>query len=161
MLLIIYGRYLQALECRGGKIAQDIAAGLIYLHSLGIAHLDIKSPNILFMHGVAKIADVGLGKVVHPGRNPMATHPGTFLYAPPEQLLGRECGFFSDMWSFGTVLWEICMGQPPRMRLLETLDPGRAPASIVDLIDRCLREDSAMRPTAQQAFDIITASLEA
>jgi Protein kinase domain len=48
---------------RGWRIAKDIAAGLHYLHSLGIVHMDLKSSNVLLSRfGAAKIADVGLAK---------------------------------------------------------------------------------------------------
>jgi serine/threonine protein kinase len=51
---------------RGSGIAKDIAAGLHYLHSRSIVHMDLKSSNILLSNfGMAKIADVGLSKYQH------------------------------------------------------------------------------------------------
>jgi serine/threonine protein kinase len=50
---------------RGHSIALDIARGLGFLHRHGIAHLDIKSPNVLLTaDGRARIADLGLGRLV-------------------------------------------------------------------------------------------------
>lgn len=50
---------------RGKSIAMDVLRGLHFLHSKRIVHLDLKSPNILLTrHGVAKLADVGLAKVI-------------------------------------------------------------------------------------------------
>ena len=52
-------------ECRGRSIALDIARGMHFLHSRRIVHMDLKSPNILLGDtGVAKIADVGLARVM-------------------------------------------------------------------------------------------------
>ena len=51
--------------CRGRSIATDVLRGLHFLHSKRIVHMDLKSPNILLTrHGVAKLADVGLAKVI-------------------------------------------------------------------------------------------------
>lgn len=45
---------------RGGQIALDIAHGMGFLHSRGVIHLDMKSPNVLLTGNyTAKIADVG------------------------------------------------------------------------------------------------------
>ncbi len=50
---------------RGRSIAIDVLRGLHFLHSKRIVHMDLKSPNILLTrHGVAKLADVGLAKVI-------------------------------------------------------------------------------------------------
>lgn len=46
-------------------MAKDVLQGLHFLHSKRIVHLDLKSPNILLTrHGQAKLADVGLARVI-------------------------------------------------------------------------------------------------
>ena len=66
---------------RGAQVALDVLQGLEYLHGQNIAHLDLKSPNILIdRDGVAKIADVGLSKLVGT-RQATATTAGSFLCA--------------------------------------------------------------------------------
>jgi serine/threonine protein kinase len=50
---------------RGRSICIDVLRGLHFLHSKRIVHMDLKSPNILLTrHGIAKLADVGLAKVI-------------------------------------------------------------------------------------------------
>ena len=50
---------------RGQNVAIDILRGLHFLHAKRIVHMDLKSPNILLTrHGQAKLADVGLAKVI-------------------------------------------------------------------------------------------------
>ena len=51
--------------CRGRSVCIDVLRGLHYLHSKRIVHMDLKSSNILLTrHGDAKLADVGLAKVI-------------------------------------------------------------------------------------------------
>ncbi len=53
----------------GRRIALDIARGLCFLHGLGIVHFDLKSHNILLAaDGTAKIADVGLSRLLNQAR---------------------------------------------------------------------------------------------
>lgn len=69
----------------------DVIYGLDYLHSQDIAHLDLKSPNILIdKDGMAKIADVGLSKMVGT-REVTATSAGSLLWAAPEQIEMKVC----------------------------------------------------------------------
>ena len=50
---------------RGRSICIDVLRGLHFLHSKRVVHMDLKSPNILLTrHGDAKLADVGLAKVI-------------------------------------------------------------------------------------------------
>ncbi|KAK9787609.1 hypothetical protein WJX73_009481 [Symbiochloris irregularis] len=127
----------------GRSICMDVAKGLVFLHSKKIAHLDLKTPNILLSNNdEAKISDVGLGKLIQ-GPCTTATQQGSFYWASPEQLLGNPTSTMSDMFSMGTVLWEICTGEQPRQRLLRQLRvPEEAPQAIADLIQRALQNTS-------------------
>lgn len=63
----------------------DVCKGLSYLHSKRIAHLDLKSPNVLLTAaGVAKIGDVGLGKIIA-HRQAAATRQGAPLCSDQER----------------------------------------------------------------------------
>lgn len=90
-------------------ICNQLFPAIALLHSLGIAHLDIKLENILWMNGFLCLCDFGCSsRIENPDR--IATHlsecRGTLAYASPEMLRGdRFNQFQSDAWSLGIVLF--------------------------------------------------------
>lgn len=69
----------------GRRIALDIARGLHFLHARRIVHNDLKSANILLARDqTAKIADVGLAKIMRRDFLSTLFHVGTFAWAAPE-----------------------------------------------------------------------------
>ena len=65
------------LHARGRGIALDVARGMRYLHRNAVIHLDLKSPNVLLADdGTAKIADVGLARILHSRTHLSQTLPG-------------------------------------------------------------------------------------
>jgi serine/threonine protein kinase len=96
---------LPARECV--HLGLQLAEALHYLHSHQLVHRDIKPPNILYVHGVPKFADVGL--VTHQAEPDRTTRDlGTDGFAPPEGP-GTPA---ADVFSLGMVLYEACTGRP-------------------------------------------------
>ena len=93
--------------CRGKRAVQDIAAGIYCMHAQDVAHLDLKTPNILLnSEGRAKIADLGLGKLINKHET-VATQSGTVIWMSPEHLLENRVSLKSDVWALSCIIWEV------------------------------------------------------
>src|SRR5438128_4484454 len=105
--------------------AQQIAQGLAAAHERGITHRDLKPENLFITtDGRVKILDFGLAKLrpLHHesvsseiDTRKQITDPGTVMgtvgYMSPEQVRGHEADHRSDIFSFGSILYEMLSGQ--------------------------------------------------
>lgn len=101
-------------EATAATVFKQIAIGIGYSHSHGVAHRDIKPQNILvtdFPH--IKITDFGLCGVIQ-GSELMNGFCGSPTYCSPECLTRQEYdGKLSDIWSMGVLLYTMVVGNPP------------------------------------------------
>jgi len=152
------------------KVGAQIADALDQAHRSGIVHRDLKPSNIVLTPNGAKLLDFGLAKPtsalvevatmtatkVETPVTERGTIVGTFQYMSPEQVEGRELDGRSDIFSLGTVLYEMTTSQRAfegKSRLsvasailekepapITTLKP-LAPAALDHTIRTCLAKD--------------------
>ncbi|QDV67542.1 Serine/threonine-protein kinase PrkC [Rosistilla carotiformis] len=99
------------------RLGKQIADGLAAAHAQQVIHRDVKPSNILLGHKAearAKLTDFGLART---SDDASITHSGliagTPLYMAPEQVLGHRLDHRADLFSFGSVLYEMLRGRPP------------------------------------------------
>ncbi|MCB9940269.1 MAG: SUMF1/EgtB/PvdO family nonheme iron enzyme [Planctomycetaceae bacterium] len=99
------------------RIGQQVAAGLAAAHSVHLIHRDIKPSNILLTDGVvekAKISDFGLARAVDDASmTSSGLIAGTPMYMAPEQARGETLDHRADLFSLGSVLYQMVAGRPP------------------------------------------------
>lgn len=150
--------------------AIQVVAALDAAHQSGVIHRDVKPANVIIDEkGNAKLADFGLAKMNERPADPFAetgsvqldlTHDGTIIgsvaYMSPEQARGLEVDHRTDIFSFGSVFYEMLSGKPAfdgattadKLSAVLTRDPEDIPDLPVDLniiLMRCLRKDLGRR----------------
>lgn len=138
-----------------------IAAGLEYLHSRGLIHRDLKPANIYRTHGVVKIGDVGLSKLIDRVEALHTQTIGTVHYMAPEVSHGRY-GPHVDLYSLGIILYELLTGRVPfagestgevLMRHLTHLpDVSSQPEPIRQVLAKALAKDPSDRYSSLAEF---------
>ncbi|KAK9803523.1 hypothetical protein WJX73_002438 [Symbiochloris irregularis] len=141
----------------GRRVALDVARGLAFLHSQQIVHFDMKSPNILLARDLtAKIADVGLAKIMQNDLFTNVSAIGTMSWAAPELLTGMgDVSAKVDVYSEGVVLWEIVTQETPRFGTSwwrAPRIPEECPQWVADLIEQCMSPDPSKRPTSREVY---------
>ncbi len=176
------------------QYAQQITQGLAAAHEKGIVHRDLKPENLFVTTpGPIKILDFGLAKL-KPAvtqlkgnsenstqfRQESLTSPGIVLgtigYMAPEQVRGEESDHRSDIFAFGTILYELLSGQrpfsgesavevmhailkdePPELSLTN----GRSSPALIQIVQRCLekRPERRFQTATDLSFALAALSL--
>ena len=169
------------------SIVHDVSLGLCYLHNHDppIVHRDLSPNNILLtVHHVAKISDLGVAKVIKAdSRKTMTKAPGIVDFMPPESLSNTPVyGPPMDVFSFAGIILHTFNQQWPhptdqiqfdpktrrKVALMEVerrqeyLDKLRGKAEVLrPLVEECLDDDPAVRPTIAAVCERIQVSKDA
>jgi len=152
------------------RIASNVSEGLEHAHratdargkALGLVHRDVTPSNVIIsFDGVGKILDFGIAKAVaKKGRTEVGVIKGKIPYMSPEQVQGEALDFRSDIFSLGTMIYELTTGHKPfdgegpadlSMKILhdEPKPPDfyveRFPTALSDVIARAMSKKPADR----------------
>lgn len=149
-------------------VAQRLAASLSKLHYHNITHCDLHPGNVVFTSGrglvMPWLIDVGLSRFIEWAQEEEGVY-GCMLYMPPEifQTNFEPYSKSSDIYCFGTLIWQMVTGAPPRLatavkaiatrpdKLREDLIPG-APNEFNNIIRGCWNPDPRQRPSMENVM---------
>ena len=153
---------------RAAKIARQLAEGLQHVHEHGIIHRDLKPGNVMLMPDeTAKVLDFGLARhtdsasTITGGEGLLGTVP----YMSPEQCRGEPVTAATDVYSLGTVLYEMLAGRRPfegsATDLVARIGKGNpppfdAPPALQTIVRRAMEVDPRDRygSAAEMAADL-------
>jgi hypothetical protein len=162
-----------------GRIGHQIASALEFAHAHGVVHRDVSPRNIMVDDLVddgprATLLDFGLAKLLHgdgasgPKLSQTQQLFGTPGFIPPERLELGISDELGDVWSLGAVLFECLSGVPAfehavsidRLRTTPPWDalPESLPARLRVMLERCLGDERATRPSMRQVREELAAA---
>ena len=143
------------------EIMMKCALALDYVHRSGVLHKDIKPGNIMLKaDGAPKLMDFGIAAMGIAASEQTRVVAGSPMYMSPEQLRGESLSPASDLYSLGTVLFQLLCGEPPfnlapPKELFRQIkhDPPRSlralrddlPEPLYAIVDKLLAKDAKQR----------------
>jgi serine/threonine protein kinase len=172
------------------RYGSQIAEALCAAHAAGIVHRDLKPANVMITAtGLVKVLDFGLAKMIDwaaadpdgatvtIGPGPLTiegTLLGTVNYMSPEQAEGKKLDARSDIFSFGSVVYEMLTGKAAFHRdsvlatltsvLRDEVQPVRelapdVPAELERIVNACLKKNPDDRVQSMQEVQVVFATL--
>jgi TolB-like protein/Tfp pilus assembly protein PilF len=162
------------------QLGRQIISAIAEAHAHGIIHRDIKPKNIMVTPGGnVKVLDFGLAKTIKQRHSALTGDsmsrapqvnviPGTVAYMSPEQLRGEKLDFRSDIFSLGTVFYQMVCGKNPFAHannadvissILTTDLPAlkefcpQTPRELDRIVRKCLEKD--LRQRYQSASELL------
>jgi WD40 repeat protein len=132
------------------RLGISLSDGLAHLHRKGLIHRDLKPSNIVFVNGIAKIADIGLVAQAGSARS----YVGTEGFMPPEGPGTVQ----ADIYSLGKVLYELSSGKdrktfPQLPTALEETDETRGYLELNEVILRACEDKPERRYASADAMN--------
>jgi len=104
-------------EREAAEIVHEIARALQHLHTMNVAHRDVKPENLLYSSkgsdGILKLTDFGFAKEVKEDFKNLQTPCYTPYYVAPEVLGPEKYDKSCDLWSIGVIMYILLCGYPP------------------------------------------------
>ncbi|KAI9135884.1 kinase-like domain-containing protein, partial [Paraphysoderma sedebokerense] len=142
------------------RMAQNVAAGMAFLHRKGILHRDLKSLNVLVSDDwTAAVTDFGLStlRLETESKANIRNGVGTMRWMAPELFEDAEPTAAIDVYAYGMVLWELTDGRIPFSNVnndtvvaLVSIGkqppiPASCPAKLLELIQNCWLQQPSKR----------------
>ena len=143
-------------------VAIQFAWGLAEAHKKGLVHQDIKPGNVMMTtDGIAKVTDFGLARAITAGARADVEHAGklTIEYASPEQSVGQNLSYPTDVWSWATTVFEMVIGHriwrvgPDAGKVIEEYIASNGetiPQGLGHLLRKCFQVESSARPNMEE-----------
>lgn len=131
------------------SIGEQVASALDAAHQAGVIHRDIKPANlILTAAGTIKVADFGIAKITSQSMTQDGSFLGSPSYMSPEQVRSESLDHRTDVFSLGTVLYELV-----------TLTPAFGGSNVFDVIQRVAsakpRPPRELRPDVPEELEAV------